>query len=48
MQSLIDGSQTEAMVRVTLQSIGLAPERIDALIQDAADGKIDTPQEAAA
>jgi len=47
MQSLIDGSQTEAMVRVTLQSIGLAPERIDALIQDAADGKIDTPQEAA-
>lgn len=44
MQSLMDGSQTEAMTRVTLQSIGLAEERIQALIDDVADGVLDAPE----
>lgn len=44
MQSLMDGTQTEAMTRVTLQSIGLAEERIQALIDDVADGVLTAPE----
>lgn len=35
------GEITEARARVDLRSIGLAPENIDALIEDASDGTID-------
>jgi lambda family phage portal protein len=35
MQKLIDGTQSEAMTRITLQSIGLGEDRVSALIADA-------------
>lgn len=41
LRDLIDGSVTEARARVLLSGLGLTPQNIDALIQDARDGEID-------
>jgi hypothetical protein len=49
LQKLVDGAVTQVMAEQTLASIGLAPDRIAALITDAMDGGIEdaTVQEVA-
>ena len=47
LQQLASGEITETFARVTMQSIGMAPDRIDALLADAADGTVDTVEIAA-
>jgi hypothetical protein len=41
LQKLVDGAVTQVMAEQTLASIGLAPDRIAALIADALDGGIE-------
>ena len=43
LEQLASKTISESMARVTLQSIGLSADRIDVLLQDAADGSVDTP-----
>lgn len=42
LSALINDSMSEARVRVGLSTLGLGPSNVDALIEDARDGKIDT------
>lgn len=44
LDGLIAGTNTPTMARTLLQSLGLSPDRADALIQDAQDGRIDAPE----
>jgi capsid protein len=44
LDSLISGGMSQVMAEQTLASIGLTPDRISALIQDALDGRVDDPQ----
>jgi capsid protein len=44
LEEMASGQQTEAAARVFLQTVGLTPESIDTLIQDAMDGLVDTPE----
>lgn len=47
LDDLIAGRNSPTMAATLLQSLGLSPERADALIQDAQDGRIDAPELAA-
>ncbi len=44
LQELADGTTSETAARVYLEGIGLQAKSIDALIADAKDGTVDTPQ----
>jgi capsid protein len=44
LDQLIGGDISRVMAEQTLSSIGLTQDRIDALIQDAMDGRVDDPQ----
>lgn len=44
LNELASGVTSEAAARVYLESIGLQPKSIDVLIDDASDGKVDTPE----
>lgn len=44
LKELASGATSEAAARVYLESIGLQPRSIDALIEDASDGTVDTPE----
>jgi hypothetical protein len=39
---MIAGNQSEVATRVFLESVGMTPKNIDLLIQDAADGQVDS------
>lgn len=44
LDSFIAGDVSEGMTRITLQSIGLTPETIQAYLDDAKDGRVDSPE----
>lgn len=44
LDGLIGGTNTPTMALTLLQSLGLSPDRANALIQDAQDGRIDAPE----
>lgn len=44
LQELADGTSSEQAARVYLGSIGLSPKSVDALIADAKDGTVETPE----
>ncbi len=44
LEELAAGTTSEAAARVYLEGIGLQPKSIDALIEDAMDGTVDTPE----
>lgn len=42
-EDLASGSLSETQARVFLSSIGMNPDSVEALIEDASDGSVDTP-----
>lgn len=44
LEELASGATSETAARVFLEGLGLQPRSIDALIQDASDGTVDTPE----